>query len=415
MFNSLLYAGTEELGLSEEGAAGTDAVVEVMQEIRAEVAEATAEIQEQSEVIEEMADQIDAIEEASEEVVEAVEGMESMLKSGNFDSRAFASLYNNASKLSARHLGGAPSKGAPRVGAEDLYDASTTETVARDGMEGLMDKVKGAGAAVLEFIRRIFNGVVAFFTGLFNKVKGLQKKAANVRVSLDKEGAKVKEKIKLGGWNGYVNYGEKGLFEKALALTDAAVATGAYANLLDGEIGLGEFNTAYGALVSTMKSKITEFAATAEKKEGDKSNYIGEFAGLRLVFTSEGKTDSLEDAAKAARSLGLRAVKTEKFATLSKGEVAPKVNNVGALKTALTGVEKHLKSLETAKVDQKFAAAKRDKLVGYINAAGADADASKKVALVKAVASSAATLTKTVNSLAADICGAVIDGIAAHV
>jgi len=404
MFNSLLYAGTEELGLSEEGAAGTEAVVEVMQEIRAEVAEATAEIQEQSEVIEEMADQIDAIEEASEEVVEAVEGMESMLKSGNFDSRAFASLYNNASKLSARHLG-----------AEDLYDASTTETVARDGMEGLMDKVKGAGAAVLEFIRRIFNGVVAFFTGLFNKVKGLQKKAANVRVSLDKEGAKVKEKIKLGSWNGYVNYGEKGLFEKALALTDAAVATGAYANLLDGEIGLGEFNTAYGALVSTMKSKITEFAATAEKKEGDKSNYIGEFAGLRLVFTSEGKTDSLEDAAKAARSLGLRAVKTEKFATLSKGEAAPKVNNVGALKTALTGVEKHLKSLETAKVDQKFAAAKRDKLVGYINAAGADADAGKKVALVKAVASSAATLTKTVNSLAADICGAVIDGIAAHV
>lgn len=415
MFNPLLFSGSEELGLVEETEATAGDVVAELQEVRAEIAEATAEIQEQSEIIEEMADQLDCVEEASEDIVEAIDGMESMLKSGNFDARAFSSLYNNASKLAARHLGGAPSKGASRVGAEDLYDASTAEVAARDGMEGLMDRVKAGGAAALEFIKRIFNGVVAFFTGLFSKVNGQKKRAANVRVSLDKAGAKVKEKVKLGGWNGYLNYADKGLTEKPLALSEAAVATGSYAALLDGEITLAEFNSAYGSLVSTMKSKISEFAATAEKKEGDKSNYIGEFAGVRLAFVSEGKTDSLEEAIKAARSLQLKVVKTEKFGTLSKGEVAPKVTAIAGLKTALTAVEKHLGQLANAKVDAKFAAAKRDKLIGYINAAGKDEDASKKVGLVKAVASSAANLTKSVNDLSATICGAYIDGIAAHV
>lgn len=411
-----LYAGTEDLGLGEEGAVqAVESVAAEVSEIRAEVAEINAELQEQGDVIDEVAEQIDDVVEASEDVVEAVEGMESLIKNGNFDNVAFAALYNRAYKTCVRSLGGAPAKGLSRIGAEDLYDSSTAVTLARDGMEGLMDRVKGAGATVLEFIKRIFNWVANFFIGLFNKNKKLLRRAELLTTDLDKADLKLKEKVKLGGWNGYIDYEAKGLAGKALDLIEAQSAVGEYAGLLDGEITEAEFKSKYGSLVSAMKGKIGSFTANKEAKEGEKKNFIGQFAGIRIAFTSaEDEIKDLDGAAKAAKALGFKVVKADTYSKLSTGEVAPKADKA-VLKGVVGNVVKHLRALENGKVDQKFAGAKRDKLIGYINAAGKDEDAGKKVALVKAVASSASSMTKTFMDLCSDLCEAYLNGVAAHV
>jgi len=415
MFNPSLYAGTEDLGLNEEGSQGTlDQVAETVSEIRAEVAEANAEIQEQGEVLEEVSEQVCDIQEATEEVQDLVEGMESMLASGNFDGRAFASLYNQAFKITDRRLGGAPETAAPRMGAEDLYDVSTASSLARDGMEGFMDKVKGAGAAVIAFIKKIFNTVVNFFIGLFNKNKAMKRRIEGLQADLSKDGLKLKEKVKLGGWNGYVDYEAKGLSGKAGELAEVSAPLGAYANLLDGEITLAEFSSAYKTLVSGLKSKIA--AAGASKEE--KGSLVAQIAGIRVVLhTGEGEASDLKKAAAIARGLSMKTVKADNFSKLTSGEAAPKLTNAGALKTVLTGISGQISKLENGKVDQKFAAAKRDKLIGYINASASkdDKETGDKVALVKAVAASSAALTRSATSLASNVLEALIDGVAAHI
>jgi len=413
-FNSSLYAGTEELGLSEGAQATLDSVAEEVSEIRAEVAEANAEIQEQGEVLEEVAEQVTDIEEATEEVADLVEGMESMLASGNFDGKAFSALYNQAFRITDKRLGGASDKGATRMGAEDLYDASTASSLARDGMEGFMDKVKGAGAAVITFIKKIFNTVVNFFIGLFNKNKAMKRRIEGLNAELGKDGLKLKEKVKLGGWNGYIDYEAKGLNGKVVELAEVSAPLGAYANLLDGEITLAEFSTAYKALVSGLKSKIAGAGASKEEK----GQLVAQIAGIRVVLhTGEGEASDLKKAGALARGLSMKTVKADNFSKLTSGEVAPKITSAAALKSQLNIVSNAIGKLESGKIDQKFAAAKRDKLIGYINASAGkeDKDTGDKVALVKAVAASSAALTRSATSLASNVLEAMIDGVAAHI
>lgn len=416
-FNPELFAGAEELGLVEEGAAGVagtiDEIAAEVSEIRAEVAEANAEIQEVGEEVEEVAEQMTEVTEATEEVVELVEGMESLLSGGNFDSKAFASLYNQAFRTCEKRLGGAPEVSTTRMGAEDLYDASTAEALARGGLEGFMDKVKSAGSAVVAFIKKIFNGVVNFFIGLFNKNKKLKRRIELLKADLDKSDLKLKEKIKLGGWNGYIDYENKGLGGKAAELADVAAPLATYAGLMDGAVDLSSFSSAYSALVSGMKSKL----AGAGASKDEKGTLIAQIAGIRVLFHhGEGSPTDLKKAAELARGLSMKTAKSENYAKLTSGEAKPKLN-AGALKTILTGIDGQITKLEKAKVNDKFSAAKRDKLIGYINAEAGkeDKDTADKVGLVKAVCSSAANLTRSANTLASNVFEAVIDGVAAHI
>lgn len=412
MFNPSLFAGTEDLGLEETGAEATlDAVATEVSEIRAEIAEANQEIQEQGEVLDEVAEQVDSIEEAQEEVAELVEGMESLLSSGNFDSKAFAALYNQANTICVKRLGGGVE--GTRLGAENLYDASTAATAARDGMEGFMDKVKSAGTAAINFIKKIFNTIVNFFVGLVNKGKGIIRKATGLRETLKKSDTKLKEKVKLGGWNGYIDYESKGLAVKSAELVNAQSNLATYAGLLDGEITLEGFKSAYDKLVSELKKDIS--AAGASKDE--KGTLVAQIAGIRVLFShGEGSVDDLSKAASLARGMSLRTAKADTFSKLTSGEVAPKLN-AGALTAICTGVITKVEQLQKAKVDEKFSSAKRDKLIGYLNASAKseDKDTGAKVNLVKAVCSSAASLTRSLNSLTMNFLEAQIDGVSAHV
>lgn len=413
-FNPSLFAGTEELGLTEEGAQGTlEVIAEEVSEIRAEVAEANAEIQEVGEEVSEVAEQVVDIQEATEEVVELVEGMESMLSTGNFDPKAFSALYNQAYTTCSKRLGGAPEVSTVRMGAEDLYDKSTAEALARGGLEGFMDKVKSVGASVIAFIKKIFNGVVNFFIGLFNKNKKLLRRIDMLQETLGKSDLKLKEKVKLGGWNGYVDIENKGLGGKALEISEVSTPLAAYAGLMDGKVDLASFTSAYNALVTGMKAKLSGAGASKDEK----GVLIAQIAGIRVLFQhGEGSPDDLKKAAVLARGLSMKTAKAENFSKLTSGEFKPTAN-VGSLKTVLTSVRGHIVKLEKAKVDDKFSAAKRDKLIGYINAEAGkeDKDTGEKVNLVKAVCASAANLTRSANTLASNIFEAVIDGVAAHV
>lgn len=414
-FNPSLFAGTEELGLTEDGAQGTlEVIAEEVSEIRAEVAEANAEIQEVGEEVSEVAEQVVDIQEATEEVVELVEGMESMLSTGNFDPKAFSALYNQAYTTCSKRLGGAPEVSTVRMGAEDLYDKSTAEALARGGLEGFMDKVKSVGASVIAFIKKIFNGVVNFFIGLFNKNKKLKRRIELLQADLGKSDLKLKEKVKLGGWNGYIDYEAKGFASKSAELSGISAPLAAYAGQMDGGVDLSSFSSAYNALVSGMKSKL----AGAGASKDEKGTLIAQIAGIRVLFHhGEGSPDDLKKAAVLARGLSMKTAKSENFSKLTSGEVAPKVTTTSALKAVLNNVNGHITTMEKGKVDEKFSAAKRDKLIGYINAEAGkdDKDTADKVNLVKAVCASSANLTRSANSLVSNILEAYIDGVAAHI
>lgn len=412
----LLYSGLEDLGLVEEGAAGDvagDVVAEVA-EIRAEVAEATAEIQEQGEVLDEVAEQLVEVAEGQEEVIALVEGMESMLTSGNFDGLGFAALYNQTQAVCAKKLFGATDRGASRLGAEDLFDASTAAVNARDGMEGFMDKVKGAGSSVVAFIKKIFNTIVTFFVGLFNKTKALKRRIETLTADLSKSDFKVKEKIKLGGWNGYIDYANKSLTGKSGEVAEAADGLKAYTGLLDGKIGLSEFTSAYTGLVNTMKSKLGSAGASKDEK----GTQVAQIAGIRIVFHhGEGSPTDFKKAAELARGLSIKTAKAENFSKLTTGEAAPKLTNAGALKTVLVGVGAHLTRLENAKVDQNFNEAKRNKLIGHLNAnaTSEDKEIKDQEALIKAVVASSANMSRAIGALATSFLEAQINGVAAHI
>lgn len=422
-FDPDLYNGSESLGLTGAdggaGDGGTGSVATEVAELAAEVSELSAEVAEQTEAVEEAVEELEAATDAVEEVVAAVDGMESMLKggSGTFDPKAFASLYMTANRACKRGLGGAI-EGTQRIGAEDLYDASGAEGMARAGIEGFMEKVKSAGSAVVNFIRRIFNHVWAFFVGLFNKTAKLKKRAKMISADLAGADVKVKEKIKLGSWNGYFDYAKNKLFSNDFAYIDVNDQVAAYAGLLDGtDISTASFGSAYKALVGALKAKIKTKAATSDKKEGDADKFIAQLAGIRIVMKSEDSAGSdYKEAIKAARSFSLKVVKSEEFGKLKSGEATPSLS-IQDLKALVSGVESSLTRFENDKVKQKFDGGKRDRLVGYIsaNAKEGDTDKGDKVNLVKAVAGSVASVTTTINSLNLNILEARLDGIAAHI
>lgn len=408
-----MYKGAEELDLENQV---TETAEDVAEEVaRAEVAEATVEIQEQGEQVAQLVETVQDLEEQVEELEETVEGLESLLRSGNFNAGAFANMYNRAAKISA-NLGG---RATARMGAESFSDAATAQVMARDGMEGFMDKVKGWGKTAIEFIKNIFNAVISFFVGIFNKVEGLQRRHDALAKRVD-AAEKVKEKIKLGGWNVWIDYAKNGAAEsKAAKLGDAVTKLNAYCDVAKKveNANIGAFNSAYSALVSALKSGT---AGGKEVKEGSKKKVMQEIGGIRVLFTYEAESvDKAEDAPKAAKALKLMVGKAPEAKKLTSGEVASKADK-SALKTALGEVAGAIAGLRAGKADRAFSAAERDRVIASLNTVKAANDEEAKerkgqVAIVRAVYSSGASILKTLAQAETSAADALLSCVAAHV
>jgi len=410
------YQGFEDLELNgpTDGSVHTDAIVE--DAVRAEVAEVQVELEQQGQEIEELKAAIEEQDEAVEEVQELVEGMESLIGSGSFNSTAFSQLYNRAAKLNTV-LGGAS---VDRMGTESLSDAATAQIMARHGMESFMDNVKSWSKKAVEAIKHIFNIVINFFVGIFSAAEKLSRRADQLSKRLEASD-KVKEKVKLGGWNVLFDYDKHGLKEgtEGWAATTAAIANFAKLGENPAGVELGQFNSAYNGLRSAVAGDAKKDVSATEKKEGDKKILIGQSAGIRVhAEMKDGMAKDLAEAAVFARSLKIH-FGTGDTKALTTGEVAAKADKA-ALKSLLAEAKSTASLLRTDKVSASFSKATRDKVIGSLNVIKAD-DATKakevgeKVALVRAIYASASSYGQAVTKQVVRTANWQLDAVSAHI
>lgn len=410
MFGLDRFKGAEELELDADTIDRVEAVAE--EAARAEVAELEVEVKELSEEVQEVVDYADEQQEAVEELQEEVAGMESMLNSGNFHGGAFNSMYNRAAKLNAKLEG---KEIRAFEGSESLGNAADAKLAAFSGMESMMDTIKGWGKKAAEIIKAIYNAVINFFVGLFNKAEGLKRRAD----ALDKRLSateKVKETVKLGGWNVWFDYAKSGKLEPVMMEANKTIddRLTAMAELAAKPTTVAAFATAYKALVSAVRNY-------GRGKEGgtDTKKFIAQDAGMRaMVSYYDGEIKDEKGVSKAASSTRVAIVKAPDVKALTTGTVPAKLDKAG-LKSAIASVQSAATALKTSKVAQKFGKAQRDQVIGMINALKGDTEeaakeAKEKIAVCKASASIGATITKASTSAIGSAASAVLDGVAAH-
>jgi hypothetical protein len=414
-----MYAGAEELEL--EGGAGGAAVVDAVEDVvKTEIAEVTVAIEEQSQQVEQLVAKVDELEEAVEEATEVVEGMESLINSGNFNSLAFANLYNRGVKLGNK-LGA--NIGGERMGAESITDASTAQMYARQGIESIMDSIKEYGRKAVEFIKHIFNTVINFFVSIFDKAAAIEKRADQLKKRLE-DGAKIKEQVKLGSWNVWVDYAKNGLAGVKPKGFDAS--QGALAKLTElgknvNGIELEDFKSAYSGVIAAIKSDAKSAGKYNEKKAGTHDVLIGVLNGIRIqasYIDSDIKT--MADAANAARSLKFVVMKDPEAKKLTSGSDVKAKADKSALLKEIGEIRAISKTLREGKVAKAFSAAERDRVIGSLNAikAGDNDKASEvngKVTLVKAVYSSTSSVGTNLTKVIVNAAGAALDCVAAHI
>lgn len=424
MFDPLSqYQGAEELGLAEEGQhvnveqldAGEATVV-------AEVNELTAVIEEQTAEIEKLADVVNDLEETVEDLEESVDGLESMLNSGNFNSVSFTHTYNRAMRLAEKL--GCDHQG-DRVGAEAMSDVATANLHARTGIEAIGETLKNWGAKAVAFVKHIFNQIINFFVSIVSKADGLQRREKQLRDRLN-AGGKIKDKVKLGGWNVYCDYATAGLVgnsAKNKGSLDGANAGVAglvdEASKVDG-ITVAGVKSAYSALVSGLKADAKSFGKYNEKKQGSKDIVLAQNAGIRFTSSFADPTiTTLAEGAAAIRSVSISIGKAPEAKKMSSGEVKAKLDK-GGLTAALDHVKAEIANIRESKLAKKMTAGTRDQVIGKLNnaKAGTEGDAAKdgsaKVGVVKAAFSLAAKLTAIGDRQDLNNAGAILDGVAAH-
>lgn len=422
MFDPLLqYMGAEELGLDETGG-GAEVHGDLAEAtVVAEVSELTAVIEEQSAEIEKLVDVVEDLEETVEEVQEQVEGLESMLNSGNFNSISFTNTYNSALRKAAK-LGCDYS--GDRVGAESMGDIASANLMARAGIEAIGETLKNWGAKAVNFIKHIFNSIINFFRSIFDKAGALQSRAEQLRKRIN-DGAAIKKKIKLGGWNVHIDYASAGLIGESkrnkgtLDSTETALALLIEeANKIDG-ITLAGVKGAYSTLVGAVKDDAKAYGKYNEKKQGNKDLIISQKAGVRMVASlSDPTIESLSDAATAIRSVSINVTKAPEAAKLSSGEVAAKVDKSGLI-AALDNVKAKVAAIRDSKLSKKLTNTARDQIIGKLNnVKAADGDKTSevngKIGVVKAVYGLVAKIAANGEKGTINNAGAILDGVAAH-
>jgi len=389
--------------------------------VRAELAEVIADVNEVAGEVQGLSQELAEHEETVEELAEEVAGMESMLSGAvPYSAGGFAASFNRATRLNAK-LGG---DNVSRVGVESLSDASSAQLAAHTGTESFMATVKNGAAKAAEFIKAIFNHLLTFFVGLVSTASGLESRSKQLKAKVD--GAeKLKEKIKLGGWNVGVDYAKNGadILDKGpwtKVLSDSLPAFIEIGKNLDGVNEAG-FKSAYSTLIADIKAVVKESAGAPTEKSGadDKRNVLASRAGFAVYLAYNDKFGDEKEVLAAARSVKLSFGKTEGAKEFAKGEEvavkATKPQLVGLLNTVNTVAS----LLRDSKISQKFSKAERDRVVATLaNKAkeGGDKSAqSKAIELVRALYSTGSTLTTQVNKLLTAQAKQALDLVAAHV
>lgn len=328
------------------------------------VAELSAEVEEQGNEVETLVEKLEDIQEDVEELQETVEGAESLLTSGQWNPQAFALLYGKAESLNAK-LGG---KEISVLGAESLADATTAQLAARDGLEAFGETIKKVGSGAIAFIKRIWDAIVAFVAGLFSKAAKVKSLAKAVGARLDKA-EKVKEEIKLGKWNVFVDVEKKGGKSPKPAfklLADAGAAVAAADTLLASPEKVDSLAKAMANLSFDM-GKLDE-AFGPGKKAGSSATMSSTYSyrGLSIIaryYGSDIKT--FEDVSKAAKAV--RFVWAPNASVKTSGDF--KVSETkDSLKQRIASAVSVLDTVTEGKNTASLNAKKRDEIIAKLKA-----------------------------------------------
>lgn len=418
------YAGIEEL--ENAGVVEADVTAMVEEAVKVEVAEAVIEVQEIAEEVQDIAERVEEIEEVQEELEETVEGMESLLASGSYNAGAFAHMYKRASALSVK-LGG---KAGPRNGVESFGDSSTATINARDGMEGFMDTVKNAGKTAIEFIKALFNRLIAFVVGLFDTAKGLDKRISHLTERLGKAEIKADDKVKLGSWNTMLNIvANKTPSKLVLGGGDSVhntVLGDKFANAVDSNAQKGdmepvikEFKNQYKAL--TGKLEVGKEITGSDSETTGRLQQLG--AWRVLVNFYKGDIVKVADCTKALKELTYSFTKDSEAAKKLTGDTAPALAK-SELTALLAAAKAEVTSVQKSRLRDKFTTARRDKIVGLLNVATKDldsedskgkADSKAAVAFIKQYCATSGAFLTTYTRAQLKVAEAKINCVSAHV
>jgi len=403
------------------GGAVTEATEVALEEVRADVAESVAEVEQLAEAVAEVQEELKEHEETVEELTEEVGGLEALLSAGQFSSTAFAQKYNRALSLNAK-LGG---KNFSTLGAESISDAATARLASVTGVEGFMDTLKAGASKAIEYIKHIFNTVINFFVGMVSAASGLARRKEMLSGYLDKK--QVKEEVKLGGWNVGCDYEAEGvdgigklLLSSAFDIThDSLPKFMDLGKNLDG-VNVSAFKTAYNALIGDIKGVAKDAGKTSEKATGDKHTVLGTHAGFRIFAVFDEKIEKDEDCIKAARSIKISFGKTEEAKKFADGKSVKVKATSTQLKGLLKSVDDYVTEIRSSKVQQKFSKSERDRVIGTLNVASKSnsdkkADNDKAIALCKAIFVSSSALTTTMTKLYVYLAKQIMDAVQAHI
>ena len=390
--------GNEELDLVD------NTVVEATPEEVAEIVadKVIAETQEQvSEVAEQVADLAEAIEdvqETMEDIEETVDGLESLL-SGNFNSTAAASAYNRLQRLVAKVGGNVEGS---RVGAESLTDASTAQMMMREGMEAAEKEGEGWFKRAGNFLKALWEKLVAFVVGLFDASAGYRRKVAILEKALDD--GDVATKIKVGEWNRYID--AKNFKSASKSALEAGIGIGSVFNRINDMVeksalygsNVAEFAKAYQGIVSELK-KVQFGSGNSVSKGGVDRAIINQY-GVRIVmqFATVSGIKDLKDIAKACRALRMSVVANPDSKVETSGEVDVAVTKA-ELKNMLKYVIEVCKHLEGAKSLKNFKVAAAERLIAELRS---EMDKKDDKADAKAVFNNITALTAMSNRVMAD-------------
>lgn len=353
-----------------------------------EIAECEKDIATHDHAIEKHEDAIDAVEEKLEELEEVIDGLESQMSGATpFNAALFAHQYAQGAKIVAK-------MGAPVEvhGAESYADASTANLNALAGVESMKETAVKAAGAAKKFFVELYNGFIAVITGIFNRFKGIEKKAALAKSAVSAAPAEKftgevtrSGKAKWADQNGH-----------APKVVDAIVEAG---NTLSATLETGNA----GSMVDGIDRVIDKLAKMGVKKTAGDNVEIELEGGIVVIHPPK------DDADLARVSM------TVKGPTDQTKWTAPKPSK-SALESVCNEVAKDAKKLQIAKFDSKALTATRDKAIAMMEKRGAteDKDGSDVKSGVGAIKSAHRAGMKLIRG-AFGLAGDVLDGQLAFV
>lgn len=353
-----------------------------------ELAEVETELAVQDKAIQENEVKLEIVAEKVEELAAEVAGMEAMLAGGAaFNAALFQDKFARAANLASR-LGAVKTE---VQGSEAYADASTAQIQSYAGMESFKDTMKKAGSSVKKFFVDLYNSFIAWFTGIFNKFKGLESKAKALSA---KNTGEPKEKVNLSASASWLP--DSGILQPAapMAKVVAAVDTAAKAAGADGALAaIQNAVKALKELGTASQTSSTENAETFKVSVGD-----GQFT---IVYP---KTVA-----------GLSSVNVS---GMSGGEAKKDETgyNKGKLGQILANVTSQAKTLQFSKLDASALKSQRDATIASLERMAAEdkADIKADVAGIKAAVRAGLKLQKGGQSLAADLLQAQLSLVSAH-